>query len=96
VTVNCKPGLQPRHHEVILTDHAWARWQERSGIKIKRSKLIALLQAKLNNALALGLELDHTGAGWLEITPVLWATVRLGTDGWVVTTFTRWDEREVG
>ena len=92
--MNCQRGLQPRHHEVKLTDHAWSRWQERTGIKIKRGKLEQLLQAKLNNAIAVGLELDHTGAGWLEITPVVWATVRLGFAGWVVTTITGW--REVG
>ncbi|KJS16306.1 MAG: hypothetical protein VR69_09575 [Peptococcaceae bacterium BRH_c4b] len=88
--------MKQRHHEIIISDHAWQRWQERSGIEIKRTKLINVLTGKLNGALAVGLVLDHTSAGWLEVTPWLWATVRLTNMGWLVATFTAWEEREAG
>ena len=70
--------------------------QERAGISVKRTKLINVLTGKLNGALAVGLALDSTGAGWLEVTPWLWATVRLTNMGWLVATFTAWEEREAG
>jgi len=92
--MNCPRGMNPRHHEVYLSEHAWERWIERSGIRIKRGKLIDQLRYKLNAAISTGLPLDDTGAGWLEITPLLWATVRLKDNGWLVTTFTSWEERE--
>lgn len=89
-------GMRPRHFEVIFRPHAWDRYRERNGPKTTLKKLRRHLVYLLNEALDAGLHLDHTGAGWLEITPVLWATVRLGQTGWVVETFTRWDEREAG
>lgn len=93
--MNCPRGMNPRHHEVILGDHAWGRWLERcKGIKIKRGNLVSLLRYQLNVAISLGLPLDSTGAGWIEITPEIWATVRLTDLGWKVTTITRWDEKE--
>lgn len=88
--------MKQRHHQIILSDHAWQRWQERSGSGMKRRKLTRLLTAKLNGALAVGLALDHTGAGWLEVTPWLWATVRLEAAGWVVVTFIAWDVAGAG
>lgn len=104
--MNRPRGLQPRHHEVILPDHAWGRYLERAGVDLKpwqekkvRVKLRQYLTARLNDEIAAGgLILDRTGAAWIEITPVLWATVRLGDGGWVITTFTDWSEksREVG
>lgn len=85
--MNCQRGMNQRHHSAILTDHAWKRWNERSTIKVKRSKLVGLLQVKLNNALTFGLRLDKTGAGKLEIYPGLCATVRITDHGWLVATF---------
>ncbi|MEG6615369.1 hypothetical protein V6C27_02850 [Peptococcaceae bacterium 1198_IL3148] len=82
--------VKTRCHRVIITDHAWQRWQERAGIKIKRDKLTKLLTAKLNTALAVGLKIDHTGAGWLMLDQWLWANVRVTDRGWVVTTFINW------
>jgi len=93
--LNCLRGMQPRHFEVIMREHAWERYQERGGPTTTRIKLRRHLVWLLNEALDAGLHLDHTGAGWLEITPVLWATVRLTDRAWVVETITRWDEREV-
>lgn len=99
--MNCPRGLHPRHHHVILPDHAWGRYKERCGHEIKaaqerrlRKGLERYLEYALNNAIAAGLALDHTGAAWLEIEPLLWATVRLGATGWVVSTITDWSEKE--
>lgn len=92
--MNCPRGMYPRHFNVILRDHAWERYKERDGPQIKRSKLVGILIGKLNEAIDLGLRLDHTGAGWIEVTPWLWATVRLGQTAWVVETITRWDEKK--
>lgn len=65
---------------------------ERAGFKIKRKKLRAILQAKLtNDAQGTGIYLDKTGAGWVELFPWLWATVRLTDRGWLVMTFEVWD-----
>ena len=89
-------GIKPRHHQIILSDHAWQRWQECSGVRLTRRKLVRLLTVKLNGTLAVGLELDHTGAGWLEVTPWLWATVRLTDAGWMAMTFISWDESDAG
>jgi hypothetical protein len=54
----------------ILTDHVWRHWQEWSGIGVRCFKLIQVLTGKLNVALAVGLVLDHTGTGWLEVNPL--------------------------
>lgn len=94
--MNCLRGMQPRDHEIMLTDHAWKRFKERSDKQIGRKKLKELLQDKLNAALGRGLSMDDTGAAWLEITPELWATVRLGIAGWVIPTIIRRGERAAG
>lgn len=94
--MRCKRGMKPRHFEIIFRPHAWERYVLRNGPKTTQKKLKRHLVYLLNEALDAGLHLDRTGAGWLEITPVLWATVRLTDRAWVVETITRWDEREVG
>ena len=78
--------MRPRHHQAILTDHAWQRWQERSWKQVKRDKLQSLCTVRLNEAIGMGMIVDHTGA-WFEVMPWLWAVAVLGTDGWVVKTF---------
>lgn len=72
---------------VVLSNHAFNRWPERGGYKVKRSKLQSMMRAKVRNALALGLKLDKTGAGLVRVNRYMWAVVRLRNDAWVVTTF---------
>lgn len=76
---------RPKAHRVILSNHAWDRFQERGGRK-KRTKLVNLITAKLNESLGPGLVVDRTGAAWVEVKPWLWASLRLTDIGWIVTT----------
>lgn len=88
-------GIRVRHHEVIISDHAWQRWLERSGMKVKRKKLARAVRRKLTGVIqGSGMYLDKTGAGWLEMFPWLWAAVRLTDHGWLVTTFINWNQKE--
>lgn len=87
--------IKPKSHDVVLSDHAWTRYCERAGARPSRSarnKLAMFLKAKLNNELARGLHLDRTGAAWLEIESLIWASARLTDRGWVVTTVVVWGE----
>jgi len=87
----------PKRHKVILSEHAWERFQERAGVEIKRTKLVCQLSAKLNNALRTsGLHPDKTGGVLLEVTSRLRAVVRITDRGWIVTTFVDWSKEEAG
>lgn len=83
--------MSAKAHRVILTDHAYERFCERCRY-IRRGKLAALLTARLNAELGRGLHLDKTGAGWIEIEQLLWASARLTDRGWVITTVIMWGE----
>lgn len=74
---------------VFLSDHAFSRWPQRGGRPVKRTKLQAMMAAKVRNALAQGMRLDKTGAGMVRVDRYLWAVVRPVEIGWVVTTFVR-------
>jgi len=88
-------GIRARHQDVVISDHAWQRWTERAGVKIKRKKLAGNIRRKLTTAVqGTGMYLDKTGAGWLEIHPWLWAAVRLTNHGWLVTTFINWKHKK--
>lgn len=86
-------ALKPRRQEVMIIDHAWLdRWPERAGIRVSRKKIMGRLRSRLTDmARSEGIHLDPTGAGWVEVYPWLWATVRLTERGWLVMTFTVWD-----
>lgn len=87
--------IKPKSHDVILSEHAWQRYCERANLKptpARRNKLRAFLHAKLNNAIGVGLHLDRTGAAWIEIEQLMWASARLTDRGWVVTTVVVWGE----
>jgi hypothetical protein len=89
--------MRPRHHQAILTDHAWQRYQERSWKILKRTKLQSLCTVRLNEAIGKGMIVDYTGAGWFEVIPWLWAVVKVVDDGWLVLTFKVLEgEKEVG
>lgn len=76
-----------RNHQAILTDHAYQRWTERSWRELRRSKLQCLCTVRLNEAIGKGMQVDHTGAGWFEVIPWLWAGVKVVDSGWLVLTF---------
>lgn len=89
-------GMKPRSHDVIISPHAYGRWSERGGPAISRKKLEGLTKVKVNNALAIGLPIDHTRAGWVEVIPGLWAVVELHSIGFIVKTYRNRVEEKAG
>lgn len=87
--------IKPKSHDVILTEHAWQRYCERANVRPttgRKKRLATYLHSKLNSALGVGLHLDRSGAAWIEIEQLLWASARLTDRGWVVTTVMVWGE----
>lgn len=95
--MNCPRGMNPRHHEVFLSNHAWGRWLERSETKHKgkaaRNKLARAIRALLNEAIHKGIEIDNTGAGWVDLGEELYAGVVFDDKGWVIFTITTLEEK---
>ena len=87
-----------RGYRVGLTNHAWERYLQRANIgrigKKNRDRLAAFIGFRLNEYLGLGVHVDPTGAVWVELTPVLWASVRLEACGWIVTSIMDWGEKK--
>ncbi|SFR15313.1 hypothetical protein [Desulfoscipio geothermicus] len=79
--------LRPKPYQVELSDHAWQRFCQRSEFRASRKKLLRRLKAQINTQLAVGMRLDKTSAGWLEVYPGVWAAVRLKGACWMVMTF---------
>ena len=87
-----------RGYRVGLTNHAWERYIQRSNVrrtgKKNRARVAAFIEYRLNDHLGLGVHVDPTGAVWVELTPVLWASVRLEASGWTVTSIMDWGEKK--
>ncbi|MCG8400086.1 MAG: hypothetical protein MJA84_00650 [Firmicutes bacterium] len=90
--------MKPRPHSVVLTEHAWERFQERAGpySRMPRRQLKRLLHSKLNNQLASGVYFDNTRAAKIEVLPWLTAVLEVTPSGWQVLTILYVDEEVAG
>ena len=88
--------MKQRSYSVIISEHAYNRWLERGGPALTWKELTGLTRAKVNNAMAVGIPIDPTGAGWIEVIPGIWAIVELHSIGWIVKTFRNRVEKAAG